>query len=128
MKACAVVLHPDGAPLRLLAFEHPVAGVQLVKGGIAGGETPQRAAMRELYEEAGLESTAALPLGAAELDGVPWHFVLCRAKPPVRERWQHLCADDGGHLFRFFWAEPSDLRLDAPYDQALRWIQERLGL
>jgi 8-oxo-dGTP pyrophosphatase MutT (NUDIX family) len=119
MKACAVVLHPDGAPARLLAFEHPKAGLQLVKGGIEPGETPQYAAMRELYEEAGLESTAALPLCIDEIDGVLWHFVLCRAKPPVHERWQHLCKDDGGLLFRFFWQQIDEAhQFEGPFEQA----------
>lgn len=128
MKACAVVLHPDGAPLRLLAFEHPQAGVQLVKGRIKPGETPQYAAMRELYEEAGLESTAALPLCVEEIEGVRWHFILCRAKPPVRARWQHFCDDDGGHLFRFFWQQIDEAHLfSGPFEQAWSKICEALA-
>lgn len=128
MKACAVVLHPDGAPARLLAFEHPLAGAQLVKGGIKPGETPEYAAMRELYEEAGLESTAALPLCVKEIEGQPWHFILCRAKPPVRARWQHLCKDDGGHLFRFFWQPVEEApSFEGPFAQAWATICEALA-
>ena len=129
-KACAVVLHPDGAPLRLLAFEHPMAGTQFVKGTIEPGESPERAALRELYEEAGLEATAALLLGTSDdiAVGERWHFVLCRAKSPVRAEWQHFCKDDGGHLFRFFWGTPESLeRLAPPFQNALREICNAIG-
>jgi 8-oxo-dGTP pyrophosphatase MutT (NUDIX family) len=123
MKACAVVLHPDGAPLRVLVFEHPRAGVQFVKGSVEAGEAPERAAMRELFEESGLESVSAMTLGTGEIDGALWHFVLCRARLPVRDVWQHFCADDGGHLFRFFWADPSTLDgLHPVFEQARDWI------
>lgn len=46
-KACAVVLS-SSLPTKLLLFKHPVAGTQLVKGTIESGETPSRAALREL--------------------------------------------------------------------------------
>ncbi|MEM6728648.1 MAG: NUDIX domain-containing protein, partial [Pseudomonadota bacterium] len=50
-KVCPLVLHPGGAPLRLLAFTHPITGAQIVKGTIEPGEHPTRAAARELWEE-----------------------------------------------------------------------------
>ncbi|MEL6565344.1 MAG: NUDIX domain-containing protein [Pseudomonadota bacterium] len=129
--ACPVALHPDGGVRRIPAFAHPHAGLQLVKGGVRPGEAPEAAAARELYEEAGLETRAALSLGMSGgiVDGECWHFALCRLVPPVRDRWQHVCADDGGHLFRFFWLALDD---DAPdgfdprYLRARDWIRATL--
>lgn len=130
-KACPVPLHPDGAPLRIAMFKHPVAGMQLVKGTMLESETPERAAARELFEESGLETRSALRLGASEeiVAGQIWHFSLCRVVPPVRDQWQHACTDDGGHLFKFHWhaldeSAPHDLA--PPFQRALAWITEAL--
>ncbi len=129
-KACPIALHPDGTPLRLAAFTHPAAGLQLVKGSIEPGEAPAKAAARELYEESGLETKSAIPIGHSTdiADGQHWHFALCRVAPPVRAAWQHFCHDDGGHLFKFHWHA-----LDAPADSfapafqnALNWIAAHL--
>ena len=97
LKACPVVLHPDGAPPRIPVFRHPQAGLQLVKGGIREGESPEAAAARELFEESGLETRSTLLLGTSDSIGADetWHFSLCRIAPPVRARWAHLCRDDG---------------------------------
>ena len=129
--ACPIALHPDGGTRRIPAFAHPQAGLQLVKGGIRPGEAPQAAAARELFEEAGLETRAALPIGHSEgiVAGACWHFALCRGVPPGRARWQHLCADDGGHLFRFFWlALDEDVPdgFDPQFLRALDWIRATL--
>ena len=129
--ACPIALHPDGGLRRIAAFEHPQAGLQLVKGGVRDGEAPAAAAARELFEEAGPETRAALLLGQSDeiADGACWHFALCRVVPPVRDRWQHLCADDGGHLFRFFWLpldETAPDGFDPVYLRALDWIRGAL--
>ena len=127
--ACPVALHPDGAPRRIAVFAHPQSGWQLVKGGINPDEAPAAAAARELFEESGLETRAALPIGQSDTirKGERWHFALCRIVPPVRARWQHLCADDGGHLFVFEWMS---LETEVTHDfdplflRALDWIRE----
>ena len=129
--ACPVALHPDGAVRRIPVFEHPQAGLQLVKGGLRAGEAPAMGAARELFEESGLETTAAIPIGQADdiaADEV-WHFALCRIKPPVRDRWQHLCTDDGGHLFQFHWMALDSAPPDGFHPKFLRaldWIRGAL--
>lgn len=127
--ACPVALHPDGAPLRIPLFKHPLAGMQLVKGGIKPDERPEAAAARELFEESGLETRGALLLGQSE-EIVPnevWHFALCRIVPPAQAKWQHFCSDDGGHLFRFHWHALSDpLDADERFLRAIDWIRSAL--
>ena len=129
-KACPIALHPDGTPLRLAAFTHPQAGLQLVKGTIEPGENPAKTAARELFEESGLETKSAIFIGDST-DIAPdqhWHFALCRVAPPVRDKWQHVCADDGGHLFKFHWHDldaPAQ-GLARPYQNALDWIKTHL--
>lgn len=126
-KAVPVALHPDGAPLRIPAFEHPTAGLQLIKGTVNKGERPEHAAARELIEESGLETRAALMLGTSDTiaEGQMWHFALCRVVPPARDRWQHFCRDDGGHLFKFFWLslqEPMPDGFDPLFHRAAAWM------
>ena len=129
-KACPIALHPDGAPLRIAAFEHPQAGLQIVKGTVEEGEHPAKAAARELFEESGLETKSAIQIGdSAEIvDGQRWHFVLCRVAPPTRDLWQHYCEDDGGHLLKFFWhpLDASRDRFDPVFQNALSWIADHL--
>ena len=56
-KACPVVLRTRGSR-EILVFEHPLAGIQLVKGTIELGESPEAAALRELGEESGITSAS----------------------------------------------------------------------
>lgn len=119
-KACPILLRKNRDGVKeILAFEHPVAGHQLIKGSIENGETSQEAALRELAEEAGIESAIIL----ATLDtfdvGPPeqvWHPVLCDAGT-LPNQWEHYCHDDGGHIFRFYWH-----RLDEGIDETWHLI------
>ena len=129
--ACPIALHPDGAPQRIAVFEHPQAGWQLVKGGLKTGEDPTRGAARELFEESGLETRAAIAIGQSDRiqDDAIWHFALCRIAPPARAQWQHYCKDDGSHLFRFDWLdlhERADRAFDPIFLRALDWIRAAL--
>ncbi|MHC8286071.1 NUDIX domain-containing protein [Pseudomonas sp. XS1P51] len=47
-KACPVVLR-NIEQLEILAFRHPLAGLQLVKGSVEPGELTGAAAVRELF-------------------------------------------------------------------------------
>ncbi|MFQ6571976.1 NUDIX hydrolase [Pseudomonas sp. UM16] len=110
-KACPIVLSGTTIP-RILLFRHPLAGVQLVKGTIEPGETPDKAALRELSEESGIDSaTVVCDLGcwhAGHLDQV-WSFQRCEVHVSLPEQWVHQTLDDHGHAFSFFWASLDDL-------------------
>ena len=99
-----LVLRPGKNGLDILAFRHPLAGLQLVKGGIETGESAQDAGARELWEESGIRATATHMLChiPADLTGPAWHLVRCETEP-LPDTWNHHCLDDGGHDFAFFW-------------------------
>jgi 8-oxo-dGTP pyrophosphatase MutT (NUDIX family) len=129
-RACPVLFR-DSSFRQILAFRHPLAGLQLVKGIIEPGETAREAALRELREESGIEDSAiAQDLGTWHSDhkGHVWSLQLCTFKPKLPEAWTHHCADDGGFDFKFFWHNVHDTPGDdwAPqYQRALAAIQER---
>jgi 8-oxo-dGTP pyrophosphatase MutT (NUDIX family) len=129
-KVCPVVFR-DPSMREILAFEHPVAGIQLVKGGIEPGESVRAAALRELEEEAGISNTGiAQDLGTwnSEHNGHVWSLQLCTFKPALPEHWVHHCDDDGGHELRFFWhdvAQEPDEAWRPQYRRALETIRER---
>ncbi|NBF04924.1 NUDIX domain-containing protein [Pseudomonas sp. Fl5BN2] len=129
-KACPVVLRRQGA-LEILAFRHPLAGLQLVKGTLEPGEATSVAAVRELAEEAGIQGQALRPLGIWQcaVSGQVWAFHECSVAAALPQAWSHFCEDDGGHEFRFFWhplaCEPSD-QWHPLFQGALAFLRERL--
>ncbi|WP_246703171.1 NUDIX domain-containing protein [Rhizobium sp. SG741] len=112
-KVCPVVYRTHTGDVEVLAFAHPSAGKQFVKGTVEPSETPLAAAKRELWEESGLTAQSPMALlGQCEIGPSRqlWHFFRCQAVGPP-DTWQHLTADDHGHTFAFFW-HPIDLPLD----------------
>jgi 8-oxo-dGTP pyrophosphatase MutT (NUDIX family) len=130
-KACPVVLR-EREQTEILAFEHPLADRQLVKGTIEPDETPAEAALRELREEAGIRGTCVADLGCFEpLDqGISWSFHLIEVQESLADRWIHRTRDDGGHDFRFFW-HPLQIDplvgWDPIFRRALAYVRERLA-
>lgn len=104
-KACPVAFRRSHNGLEVLAFNHPSAGKQFVKGTIENGETAQEAAKRELKEESGLVvNSPMIFLGTHEIgiEGVPWHFFGYHSQSSP-DAWLHATEDDFGHSFAFFW-------------------------
>ncbi|WP_350224248.1 NUDIX domain-containing protein [Novosphingobium sp. fls2-241-R2A-195] len=104
-KACAVPFRYGPHEIEVLAFRHPLAGNQFVKGTIEASERPEAAATRELYEESGLQLTASpIFLGSSTI-GLPplqWHFYAFRSSD-LPDHWDHQTEDGGGLTFSFFW-------------------------
>lgn len=131
-KACPVILRERNA-IDVLAFRHPLAGCQLVKGTIEPGENPAAAALRELREESGLAGAEVLShLGIWEsgYQDQIWSFHLCQMQHELPEVWVHHTDDDGGHDFTFFWhplAEPPGAEWHEVFQGALGYIRTALA-
>lgn len=103
-KSCPVVIR-NNAQLQILAFLHPIAGRQLVKGTIESGESADEAAIRELAEEAGIldaKIVSNLGLWKSGYQEQVWSFHLCEVDHEMPDEWVHHAFDDGGHDFNFF--------------------------
>ncbi|EJM18510.1 hypothetical protein PMI21_02082 [Pseudomonas sp. GM18] len=131
-KACPVVLRTIHGIVHSLAFKHPVAGYQFVKGTIESGESLPNAAVRELSEESGICNARAvrdLGLWDTEFEEQIWSFQLCEVSDPLPDKWSFETDDDGGRIFEFFW---HPLKLDLPepchrlFQSALVQIRNRV--
>jgi len=129
-KSCPVVFRYAGE-IEILAFQHPLAGFQLVKGSIEKNESPQEAALRELEEEAGLTKTRVIcDLGIWESGYREqiWLFHICEIDSNVPNEWVHYTNDDGGHFFKFFWqplAKPVGSEWHEVFKNALQFIRQQ---
>lgn len=129
-KACPVVLR-NIERLEILAFRHPLAGLQLVKGSVEPGESTGAAAVRELFEEAGIRGEEIRDLGTwnSAITGHTWAFHECRVTQNLPDAWSHYAADDGGHEFTFFWhplaSKPSE-EWHQIFKDALAFLSRRL--
>lgn len=112
-KVCAVPYRLGAAGAEVLAFRHPLAGRQFVKGTREAGERTSVGARRELFEESGILLEAEPVLLADALIGAPalrW-FIHAWETNGLPDAWEHWTEDGGGHLFSFFW-HPLDVDLD----------------
>ncbi len=115
---------------QILAFHHPLAGDQLIKGTIEKGESAEIAVLRELAEESGISSAKIIRnIGVWETDveGQVWLVFLCEAEN-LPDEWIFHADDDGGQDFAFFWHSlNSDSGKFHPlYQNALIWIKDNL--
>lgn len=105
-KVCPVILRRHGTSIDVLAFEHPLAGSQLVKGTVEAEESLEAAALRELAEESGIAAARVvrcLGTWSSGYEKQVWTFFECAPAQVLPEGWTHHAPDDGGHSFRFFW-------------------------
>ena len=143
IKACACLVDSRG---RLLVFDHPEdGGMQLPKGTVEPGETPDDAVRRELLEESGIVHDGALQsLGTMDREceaGVEgnvhrhaqlWHVYLLRTGGALPETFEHVASgspEEDGLVFRFRWLAP-DAALDGfaePYRRAIAMVRAALA-
>lgn len=128
-KVCPVILHQRGEQWQILAFRHPLAGTQLIKGTLEPGERPEAGVLRELAEESGItQATVVEKIGELTIEVVEqhWHIFLCQAATELPAAWDFFTTDGGGHLFHFFWhnlAEVPDASWHEIYQTALAFIR-----
>jgi 8-oxo-dGTP pyrophosphatase MutT (NUDIX family) len=131
-KVVPVILRHQKHGLEILAFRHSLAGIQLVKGTIEQEEKYDEAAIRELFEEAGLiaepnpKFIGNFKLKSNQQD---WYFYLCEVSVDLAETWIHHCQDDGGLDFEFFWfplnQKPNE-SWHQSFQEALVFLREKL--
>lgn len=128
-KTCPVVFRRDEEGIQVLAFRHPLAGLQLVKGTIEPGECLEAAALRELSEESGINAVTVRKLSGwweSEHDNQIWSFALVDVPWQLPERWVHFTADGGGLELEFFWHSlfsPVTSEWHPVFQRALRFLQ-----
>lgn len=104
---------------QVLAFTHPLAGRQLVKGTLETGESLEKGAFRELLEESGLQDVEMVqhvqtltkqvsggPQGLGPMETQFWEVFALRLTQPTPESWQHQASgspEEEGLVFDFFW-------------------------
>jgi 8-oxo-dGTP pyrophosphatase MutT (NUDIX family) len=127
-KVCPVVLRRKDGRVEILAFRHPSAGLQLVKGSLEPGEDAAPAALRELREESGIRDAEIVSfLGKVRVSepDQEWHLFLC-STGPLLDAWSHFTQDGGGHEFSFFWyalEQEPDEQWHPIFAQALSFIR-----
>ncbi|MEU7041209.1 NUDIX domain-containing protein [Streptomyces varsoviensis] len=107
IRVAAYVIRLRAVP-ELLVFDHigaPDAGTQVPAGGVAPGETPEAAALREVAEETGLLTATVLRRIAVEAKPHPdtgqprrTTFLHLQAAPDTapRDAWVHQVSGGGG--------------------------------
>ncbi|MGR5554193.1 NUDIX hydrolase [Vibrio alfacsensis] len=130
VKVCPLVLRNDGESFELLLFEHPLAGVQLVKGTVEmSDDSLESAALRELKEESGISSVSTTRYLSSWESGYQnqlWHFVLCDVSETLPAVWSFYTQDDGGHEFSFFWhklGNPINLKCHKLFSDAIKQVE-----
>ena len=122
-KVCPCILKKVGAQTQALVFEHPCGDFQLVKGTVEPQEDVEKAALRELLEEAGIrEAWIVEKLGVFRDFVKPdvdekeqeweWHVFIVEPHVALPMDWHQQAsgsAIENELVFRFFW---QDLRGD----------------
>lgn len=105
-KTVAVVFKKIQGQMNILVFEHPSAGIQIVKGTVEKNESIEQATLRELYEESGIKNATIqsyLGIHYPKQIGPFWHVFICNVNDELPASWTHFCKDDGGLDFKFYW-------------------------
>ncbi len=129
-KSCPVILRQQGDTWQILAFRHPQAGTQLIKGTLEAGERPEIGVLRELAEESGIDQALVVEkIGELDIHEAEqhWHIFLCQPTGILPEEWSFFTTDGGGHVFQFFWhslGEAPDETWHPVFKSALAFIQD----
>lgn len=132
-KVCPIIIRIKADVAEILVFQHPHAGVQLVKGGLEVGETCAQAAARELAEESGLIATSKEHLGnwRSGRKREIWSFHLMDINTnELPDAWGFFTQDGGGKTFEFYWHPlhlPATESWNVVYARAVVWVREQLA-
>jgi 8-oxo-dGTP pyrophosphatase MutT (NUDIX family) len=132
-KVCPFIIRQKSARQEILVFRHPIGNnVQFVKGTVEENEDLEAAALRELFEESGIENVYKIEFAGTQEIGNEnqiWHFFRCFPQIELAESWTFFANDDGGLYFSFFWfdlAETPSEEWHPVFQEALSFIKSRL--
>jgi len=116
-KSFVYVVRRDGPAVRLLAFDsHDEPGFEVPKGTVEASETFEDAAVREVFEEAGMEGIRIVrELGRTTYGAELQAFLLASAPEDLPETFEHVVTGDGvdrGFSYTFGWL-PIDADLES---------------
>lgn len=98
----------------VLAFRHPLAGVQLPKGTSEPGETPDATERREFFEEVGVSLTqpmTSLGTWTCPEPASLWHIFVADAPLGLPHGWRHAPTGGGDEsrlIFEVMWVPMRD--------------------
>lgn len=137
-----VLIYITRSPSELLVFEQPAgypfpdAGVQVPAGGLDAGETPDQTAMRETFEETGLQLQNPAHLASyhwtrGETSQI-WHYFSLLAPSKTPDTWAHTVTggeSDSGMVFqcRFAPLGAHGLIAGFHYEEALPQLKNHLN-
>lgn len=112
-KAYGYITREKQGDPQVLVFQHPIpeAGIQIPKGTVKEGETPEQAVIREMEEETGLhnlslEGLIAKDLWTADDGALHERFFYHLTASNTKEEWSFNPTggeEEDGLTFRFFW-------------------------
>jgi 8-oxo-dGTP pyrophosphatase MutT (NUDIX family) len=110
LKAFCYVVRTDQRTPQLLVFtglDEP--GVEVPKGAIEPGETPEQAALREIFEESGITAVQLIKeLGVTHYMGEEQRFLLFRATEVLPLSFTHVVTGediDKGFRYDYEWLD-----------------------
>lgn len=89
-KVVPVIFRMDNNERQILVFRHPLAGIQIVKGTVELNEHLETAALRELFEESGIENAVIqkfMGIHYPQQVGPHWYVYLCQVNEVLRDQW-----------------------------------------
>lgn len=129
---CPIVLRQSANGPEIMAFRHPQAGRQIIKGVMEDGDVPREVALRELKSDSGL-SPSAQPVDLGKSKGIEqgeaWHFFACPVAS-LPDEWNYICAADNDQEYAFFWQKLDEFIDDSEWNpgiiRAFRFVQGKL--
>jgi 8-oxo-dGTP diphosphatase len=116
----------------ILVFEHtedyPDAGIQVPGGGVEEGEAYEQAALRECFEETGLQLSRAVYLGAKEyfddMTTQMGHFFWLEAPLDTPDAWKHFA--EGKYTYSHYFVPLENAKISWNMDILLPVLREKI--
>ena len=99
-KVTAFVVRTGALGRELLVFKHPTAGIQLPAGTVEPGEPVEKAVVREVWEETGLQVRIVRKTGVEEKDAPKGCGYLYSGTLPARDAPRNEAIVSGSVLGR----------------------------